>query len=95
MESFLRLVRAKCMAVIALWTIAMLGSTAQGGGITGIVSFGDSLSDVGNRQGFSHRDADAKSLLDEALRREMGEHGRANGGRWARSEGSISVGPRK
>jgi thermolabile hemolysin len=48
MESFLRLVRTKCMAVIALWTIAMLGSTAQGGGITGIVSFGDSLSDVGN-----------------------------------------------
>jgi hypothetical protein len=27
---------------------------------------------AGNRQGFSHRDADAKSLLDEAIRRAMG-----------------------
>jgi len=34
-----------------------------------------------NRQGFSHREADEKSLLDEAFRREMGERGRANGDR--------------
>jgi hypothetical protein len=34
-----------------------------------------------NRQGFSHRDADAKSLLDEAIRRGMG-------GAW-RSEWSL------
>jgi hypothetical protein len=27
---------------------------------------------AGNRQGFSHREADAKSLLDEAIRRGMG-----------------------
>ena len=36
--------------------------------------------DATNRQGFSHRDADAKSLLDEALRRRWGERRRASGG---------------
>jgi hypothetical protein len=36
---------------------------------------------LANRQGFSHREADEKSLLDEAFRREMGERGRANGDR--------------
>jgi hypothetical protein len=34
-----------------------------------------------NRQDFSHREADEKSRLDEAIRREMGERGRANGDR--------------
>ena len=34
-----------------------------------------------NRQGFSHREADAKSLLDEAVRRGMGGAA-ACGGRW-------------
>jgi hypothetical protein len=34
--------------------------------------------DIANRQGFSHREADEKSLLDEAFRREMGERRRAN-----------------
>ena len=32
-----------------------------------------------NRQGFSHREADEKSRLDEAIRRGMGERRRANG----------------
>jgi hypothetical protein len=32
-----------------------------------------------NRQGFSHREADAKSLLDEAVRRGMGEQRGTNG----------------
>jgi phospholipase/lecithinase/hemolysin len=36
------------MAVIALATITFAGSAALADGITGIVSFGDSLSDVGN-----------------------------------------------
>jgi phospholipase/lecithinase/hemolysin len=36
------------MAVLALWTIAVMTGPAQAGRITGIVSFGDSLSDVGN-----------------------------------------------
>jgi phospholipase/lecithinase/hemolysin len=48
MGPFFRLERVKCLAVIALSTIALLASTASGGEITGIVSFGDSLSDVGN-----------------------------------------------
>ena len=48
-----------------------------------------------NRQGFSHREADEKSLLDEAFRREMGERGRANGDRSVRSDRSISLGPRR
>ena len=38
-----------------------------------------------NRQGFSHREADEKSLLDEAFRRGMGERRRANGDLWRRS----------
>jgi phospholipase/lecithinase/hemolysin len=48
MGRFFRLESAKCLAVIAWWTIALVGSTARGGDITQIVSFGDSLSDVGN-----------------------------------------------
>ncbi|MFI5457730.1 MAG: SGNH/GDSL hydrolase family protein [Isosphaerales bacterium] len=36
------------MAVIALGMITLDCGTARGGGITGVVSFGDSLSDVGN-----------------------------------------------
>jgi phospholipase/lecithinase/hemolysin len=36
------------MAVIALMIIALAGGGARGGQVTGIVSFGDSLSDVGN-----------------------------------------------
>jgi hypothetical protein len=48
-----------------------------------------------NRQGFSHREADAKSLLDEAIRRGMGERGRASGDRSARPARSLSIGPRK
>jgi hypothetical protein len=45
-----------------------------------------SFSDIdgSNRQGFSHREADEKSLLDEAFRREIGERGRANGDRYGR-----------
>ena len=45
-----------------------------------------------NRQGFSHRDADAKSLLDEAIRRGMGERDAANG-RSERGESGESAGP--
>ena len=36
------------MAVFVLWTVAVFCGGARGGDITGIVSFGDSLSDVGN-----------------------------------------------
>jgi phospholipase/lecithinase/hemolysin len=36
------------MVVIAMGMITLVGGQAQGGQITGIVSFGDSLSDVGN-----------------------------------------------
>jgi hypothetical protein len=35
------------------------------------------------RQGFSHREADEKSLLDEAFRRGMREWQRAHGDRWS------------
>ena len=39
---------------------------------TGGDNMATALTDADNRQGFSHRDADAKSLLDEAIRRGMG-----------------------
>ena len=44
---------------------------------------------------FSHREADEKSRLDEAIRRGMGERGRADGDLLGRSDRSISLGPRK
>jgi phospholipase/lecithinase/hemolysin len=48
MGPLLRSGRVQCLAVIALLMIALPGGPARGGNITGIVSFGDSLSDLGN-----------------------------------------------
>jgi len=47
-----------------------------------------------NRQGFSHREADEKSPLDEAIRRGIGGAGRGERSRRARWERRTGVGPR-
>jgi phospholipase/lecithinase/hemolysin len=48
MGPFRRTGTVKCLPVIALLTIALMGGPARGGNLTEIVSFGDSLSDLGN-----------------------------------------------
>ena len=44
-----------------------------------VINESSGVSTRNNRQGFSHRDADAKSLLDEAIRRGMGGARRGEG----------------